>query len=86
MFGKGIPMVTTALALSSVKSRPSLTLPLQTAMRSAPSTIKKKKTTFSITGKQGMMGNITVELGKPARHDLLKMMTMSACVLLFTQV
>lgn len=47
MFGKGIPMVTTALALSSVKSRPSLTLPLQTAMRSAPSTIKKK-TTFSI--------------------------------------
>lgn len=35
-------MVTTALALSSVKSRPSLTLPLQTAMSSAPSTLKKE--------------------------------------------
>lgn len=42
MFGKGIPMVTTALALSSVKSRPSLTLPLHTAMSRAPSTTKGK--------------------------------------------
>lgn len=41
MFGKGIPMVTTALALSSVKSSPSLTLPLQTAISSAPSITKK---------------------------------------------
>lgn len=40
-FGKGIPMVTTALALSSVKSSPSLTLPLQTAISSAPSITKK---------------------------------------------
>lgn len=83
MFGKGIPMVTTALALSSVKSRPSLTLPLQTAMRSAPSTIKKKQ---HLVYKTWNDGQYTVELGKPTRHDLLKIMTVSACVLLFTQV
>lgn len=40
MLGNGIPMVTTALALSSVKSRPSLTFPLQTAISSAPSGTK----------------------------------------------
>lgn len=37
IFGKGIPMVTTALALSSVKSSPSLTFPLHTAISRAPS-------------------------------------------------
>lgn len=45
-------MVTTALALSSVKSRPSLTLPLQTAMSSAPSTLKKE-TTYLIRKQEG---------------------------------
>jgi len=37
ILGNGIPIVTTALALSSVKSKPSLTFPLQTATSSAPS-------------------------------------------------
>lgn len=37
MLGKGMPIVTTALALSSVKSSPSLTFPRQTAIKSAPS-------------------------------------------------
>lgn len=41
MFGKGIPMVTTARALSSVKSSPSLTFPLHTAISSAPSPKKE---------------------------------------------
>lgn len=44
MFGKGIPMVTTALALSSVKSSPSLTFPLQTAISRAPSVTKNHMT------------------------------------------
>lgn len=44
MFGKGIPMVTTALALSSVKSSPSLTFPLQTAISRAPSGSKSHMT------------------------------------------
>lgn len=46
MLGKGIPMVTTALALSSVKSSPSLTLPLQTAISNAPSITKKSHTVY----------------------------------------
>lgn len=45
MFGKGIPMVTTALALSSVKSSPSLTFPLHTAISRAPSVTKNHITT-----------------------------------------
>lgn len=52
MFGKGIPMVTTALALSSVKSSPSLTFPLQTAMSRAPSATKKQCYTYMYDDKK----------------------------------
>lgn len=48
MLGKGIPTATTALALSSVKSSPSLTLPLHTAISSAPSISNKRHTAHAM--------------------------------------
>lgn len=57
-FGNGIPTQMTALALLSAKSRPSETLPRQTAMKSAPST------PLSLTGGLFDVTSITWFVGK----------------------
>lgn len=60
ILGNGIPIVTTALALSSVKSKPSLTFPLQTATSRAPSEKINHNQHTANTFKQGIWNESTL--------------------------
>lgn len=61
-------MVTTALALSSVKSSPSLTLPLHTAINKAPSETRGEETVSLIQTNILLVHAHTINLSKITKY------------------